>query len=174
MTVAMKKLMQIYATAISFAIVALPLACVADDFVFLSKIALSAEELDGLRGGFFDVAGFKISLGIERSVLINNELVTSTMLQIPDLGALTGRGAGAATLTGPQVSVVQNGPGNSVDPAVLQNVGPGGLLSIVQNSLNNQLIRGQTTINAMISGAGSLGLRDTISSVNLQVRGSAR
>ena len=103
--------------------------------------------MTGVQTCALPISGFKISLGIERSVLINNELVTSTMLQIPDLGALTGRGAGAATLTGPQVSVVQNGPGNSVDPAVLQNVGPGGLLSIVQNSLNNQLIRGQTTIN---------------------------
>lgn len=171
----MKRTIRICAKNIGLvAFLALPLASAADDVVFLYSQAISAQELDDLRGGFLDAGGLKISLGIERAVLINNEVVTSTVLQIPDLGALTGRGAGAATLTGPQVSVVQNGPGNTVDPAVLQNLGPGGLLSIVQNSLNNQLVRGQTTINAMISGAGSLGFRDTISSLNVQVRGSAR
>ena len=170
----MKRTIRICAKVMSLALLALPLASTADDVVFLPSKALSDQELDTLRGGFFDVAGFKISLGIERSVLINNEVVTSTVLQIPDLGALIGRGPGAATLTGPRVSVVQNGPGNVFNPAVLQSLGQGGVVTIVQNSLNDQLIRGQTTINAVISGAGSLGFRDTISSVNLQVRGSVR
>ena len=64
----------------------------ADDFDFSREQAIDLQRLDELRGGFLTDGGLKITLGIERSVFINNELVTTTVLNIPDLAALSARG----------------------------------------------------------------------------------
>ena len=50
-----------------------------DDPVFSPKRAINMQRLDALRGGFITDGGLKISLGIERSVFINNELVATTI-----------------------------------------------------------------------------------------------
>lgn len=137
-----------------------------DDRVFSPQQAIDVERLDDLRGGFMTDGGLKISLGIERSVFINNELVATTLLNVPDL-------ATQAQLQGSPTTLIQNGPGNRVGESVLQSFGPG-MLTIIQNSLDNQLIQGRTIINTTISGAGSLGLSETISALNVQTRGAAR
>jgi len=126
-----------------------------------------------LRGGFIAEGGLKISLGIERSVFINNELVATTFLNVPDLATLSARGATPTQLQGSPATLIQNGPGNSLGQSVLQSFGPG-MLTIIQNSLDNQLIQGRTIINTTISGVGSLGLSDTISALNVQSRNAAR
>jgi hypothetical protein len=141
------------------------------DEAFFGNAALSAKALDEVRGGYLDESGLKISIGIERSVLINHELVDTTILRIPDLAAVTGRG-GAVELQGSAASLIQNGARNSIEPAVLQDFGAG-LLTVVQNSLDNQVIQGRTIMNVTISGAGSLGLSRTLSSLNFQLH-SAR
>lgn len=144
-----------------------------DDRVFSPQQAIDVERLDDLRGGFMTDGGLKISLGIERSVFINNELVATTLLNVPDLATLSARGATQAQLQGSPTTLIQNGPGNRVGESVLQSFGPG-MLTIIQNSLDNQLIQGRTVINTTISGAGSLGLSETISALNVQTRGAAR
>ena len=145
----------------------------ADDFVFSPKRAISMQKLDNLRGGFLTDGGLTIALGIERSVFINNELVTTTFLNIPDLAALSGRGTAPAQLQGSPTTLIQNGAGNNLGQSLLQSFGPG-LLTVIQNSLDNQLIQGRTVINTTISGVGSLGLSETISALNVQTRGAAR
>lgn len=70
-------------------------------------------------------------------------------------------------------SVVQNGPGNVVMPEVLRNLGPG-VFSVVQNSLNGQTIQGLTTINAQVSGLGSLLRDNTFLDLHLTLRGAGR
>ena len=162
--------------ALTLGLISLSLAYVAradDDFVFSPKRAINMQRLDELRGGFITDGGLKISLGIERSVFINNELVATTFLNVPDLAALLARGAAPAQLQGSPTTLVQNGPGNSLGQSVLQSFGPG-MLTILQNSLDNQLIQGRTIINTTISGVGSLGLGGTISALNVQLRGAAR
>ncbi len=144
-----------------------------DELLFLPERAISVDRLDDLRGGFSTEDGLKISLGIERSVFINNELVATTSLNVPDLASLSARGAAQAQLQGSSANVIQNGPGNRLGESVLQSFGPG-MLTIIQNSLDNQLIRGETIINATISGAGSLGLSETISALNVQTRSAGR
>ena len=161
---------------LTLGLISLSLAYVAradDDFVFSPKRAINMQRLDELRGGFITDGGLKISLGIERSVFINNELVATTFLNVPDLAALLARGAAPAQLQGSPTTLVQNGPGNSVAQSVLQSFGPG-MLTIIQNSLDNQLIQGRTIINTTISGVGSLGLGGTISALNVQLRGATR
>ena len=144
-----------------------------DDLVFSPKRAINMQRLDELRGGFITDGGLKISLGIERSVFINNELVATTILNVPDLAALSARGAAPAQLQGSPTTLVQNGPGNSLGQSVLQSFNRG-MLTVIQNSLDNQLIQGRTIINTTISGVGSLGLSETISALNVQLRGATR
>ncbi len=70
-------------------------------------------------------------------------------------------------------SVIQNGPGNVVTPEVLRNLGPG-VLTVVQNTLNNQTIQGLTIINAQVSGLGSLIRNDVFSNLHLTLKGFGR
>jgi hypothetical protein len=132
---------------------------------FLGRPAVADAQLDALRGGFLTDGGLRIALGIERLVHINGELVSSTMLRVSDLSALRARGI---ELQGSPLSLVQNGPGNAIDPGVLQTLGPG-MLTLVQNSLNDQVIRGTTRIDVTISGSGSLRLSETLSGLNRQL-----
>ena len=156
-----------------FALTLTHVAGAGDDLAFSPKRAINMQRLDSLRGGFITDGGLKISMGIERSVFINTELVATTILNVPDLAALLARGAAPAQLQGSPATLVQNGPGNSVGQSVLQSFGPG-MLTIIQNSLDNQLIQGRTIINTTISGVGSLGLSETISALNVQLRGATR
>ena len=160
-------------TSALFAFTVAPVAVADDDLLFSPEQAINRESLDDLRGGFMTDGGLKISLGIERSVFINNELVATTFLNVPDLGALSARGATPAQLQGSPTTSIQNGPGNSLGQSVLRSFGPG-MLTVIQNSLDNQLIQGRTVINTTISGVGSLGLTETISALNLQLRNAAR
>ena len=132
---------------------------------FFNQPALSAEQLDGMRGGFIGEDGLKIALGIERLVHINGELAGSTVLRIPDLSAISARGI---ELEGSPRSLIQNGPGNALDPGVLAALGPG-MLTLVQNSLNSQLIVGTTRIDITVSGTRSLRLSETLSGLNVQL-----
>ncbi len=55
-----------------------------------------------------------------------------------------------ATVTG-NVSVVQNGAGNTFTPAMLDRTTAA---TVIQNSLNNQDIKSLTTINASVNNLG--------------------
>ena len=57
-----------------------------DDAVFALSAALSADQLDEMRGGFVTDQGLTISLGIERLFYVNNELVSQIALHVPQLG----------------------------------------------------------------------------------------
>ena len=52
---------------------------------------VSAERLDETRGGFTTPAGLEVSLGIQRLVTINGDIVAKTTLQIADIRAITPR-----------------------------------------------------------------------------------
>lgn len=121
-----------------------------------------------MRGGFDLGRGLIVSFGITRAVYINNQQVTQTTLQLPDLGHLQGLptdqaatlaqqiraqvAAQLATQLAGQAKVIQNGPGNSVSPEVA--VLPLG--TYIQNTLNNQTIRTETLIQATSNGLGLL------------------
>jgi hypothetical protein len=71
------------------------------------------------------------------------------------------------------VTVIQNGPGNVITSDLLNNLGPG-VLTVFQNSLNDQTIRGLTILNAQVSGLGSLARHDAFSNLTLMLRGLGR
>jgi len=111
----------------------------------LASAALPAEKLDTLRGGFVAPSGLRMSFGIERAVLINGVLQSTTHLRVEDLGNVTAK----ALATGSTVAVIQNGINNGLNVTLPAT----SLATIVQNSLDNQSIQTVTTINATINSA---------------------
>jgi hypothetical protein len=117
-------------------------------------VALNESTLDTLRGGFIGDGGLKISFGIERAVYINGSLVTTTSLNLSELGTLSAGKAAAMTLpeVGNRIALIQNGAGNSV----LTDLGPAAIGTVIQNTLNGQTIQTLTTINATVNSLGVL------------------
>lgn len=97
----------------------------ADDAAFRHWNKMTDQELDSERGGFTTKDGF-ISFGIERAIYINSELQLRSIYG-QDLPAVVPNGnvAGFSDVLSP--------------------------LTIVQNSLDNQLIQNVTTINATVA-----------------------
>ena len=114
-------------------------------------VALDTESLDQVRGGFeMEGSGLKFSIGIERAVFINGNLVATNVLNLKGLQSTAG-GTGVASALPAASSgalVVQNGAtGNYVATQVSQNPAA----TVVQNSLSNQTIQTVTTINASVN-----------------------
>ncbi|SFC24255.1 hypothetical protein SAMN05216344_11228 [Polaromonas sp. OV174] len=135
-------------------------------------LTVSDRTLARLRGGFDLGSGLVVSFGISRAVYINGQLITATSFQLGDINTLT---AAQAAVLGQKIvlqpQLVQNGPGNTVDPVVMQVP----LATYIQNTLNNQLIRNQTVIQATSNSMGivkSLNLQATINEALANAIGS--
>jgi hypothetical protein len=119
---------------------------------FRPSEAVAPDTLDGYRGGFITDNGLEVSLGIERIVTINGDIAERSELQFGDLGRLT---SGASTLSAQaagQLSLIRNG----ADGLAVQ-LGAAGLgATVIQNSLNNQMINQATIINASVNAQGML------------------
>ena len=128
---------------------------------FHGQQPVSDAVLDSMRGGFqSNPNGPIMSFGIEKSVFVNGRLVASTVLNIPDVLQLTNNPSNAFTL-------LQNGGGNTMTahPSSLP-----ALMTVIQNSLDNQTIQNQTVINATVAAlslARSLALANAVSQANL-------
>ena len=128
---------------------------------FQGQQPVSEKVLDRMRGGFqSDPNGPMMSFGIQRSVYINGQLVSSTVLTIPNLLQLTNNPSNAFTL-------VQNGGGNAMTthPSLLPP-----LMTVIQNSLDHQTIQNQTVINATVAALSlnrALALGNAVTQANL-------
>ncbi|MYM74461.1 hypothetical protein GTP56_20010 [Duganella sp. FT134W] len=127
--------------------------------------AVDDGELEQVRGGFALGDGLLVSLGVERLVSINGTVVASTHFSIPDMTQLSAAEAAMASDALAAV-VVQNGAGNLVAPLATQGLGA----LLIQNSVNDQAIRSQTTISTTVSNLAMLkaanfesSLRDALS-----------
>ncbi|NYE60584.1 hypothetical protein FHW58_001736 [Duganella sp. 1224] len=92
--------------------------------------AVEDSQLERARGGFDPGNGLLVSLGVERLVSINGTVVANTHFSFPDMTQL------------------------SATEAQLASDALGGVL--VQNSLNDQSIRSQTTINTTVANLALL------------------
>lgn len=122
-------------------------------------VALNADTLDEVRGGFVTDGGLKISFGIERAVYLNGNLVTTTSLNIADLSKIAG---GQAHLTGNlagNLALLQSGTGNIFSPGSISTTAAG---TVIQNTLDNQKINTITRIDAAVNSSG------VMRSINLQ------
>ena len=122
--------------------------------------AVSDEHLDNMRGGFNAGAGLNVSFGIVRTISINGEIVSKTSFHLPDVNRITTEQAQIASAAITGAGVVQNGPGNFIDPSVTAQLTSG---TVIQNSLNDQRIQTLTVINA---GVNSLGMLKAINTQN--------
>lgn len=108
--------------------------------------------LDSCRGGFTTPTGLILSIGIERIISINGDVVSHTMLQTGDLSTATGEHNSAARQDIALGSITQVGPNNTYRSALDQTIAG----TFVQNTLNNQSIRSQTIINSTVNSASLL------------------
>ncbi|MEP7186305.1 MAG: hypothetical protein ABI767_10750 [Rhodanobacter sp.] len=134
----------------------------------LGAIAVSDSQLNAIRGGFDTGNGLFASFGLQRLVYVNGNLVTETRVNIPDIAHLT-RAQASALAAASAVNVVQVGPGNQFDPAVLHQLGG----TVIQNSLDNQHIQSITTLDTSVNSLDtfrSLNLQDSLQSAQLNAR----
>lgn len=103
--------------------------------------------LDNARGGFEVPGGLNISLGIERVVSINGEVLSRTNVAIPDVGNMTAAQVAAASEALGTARLIQVG-GSNFAPS---DIGLGGGATFVQNTLDNQAILAQTTISSTVN-----------------------
>jgi hypothetical protein len=123
------------------------------------RVAVRDNALDRVRGGFV-TPGLNISFGIERAVYINGALVTTTSLNISDLGRVTSS-TDAKALTPGALALIQSGAGNSVAGGAFSSSSGVGLNAnaigtVVQNTLDGQKIQNVTVINATANSLGVL------------------
>lgn len=131
--------------------------------------AVSDARLDAARGGFDLGNGLLASFGISRVIYVNGNLVAQTSVRIPDAGHITSAQAGALA-TASAARLIQNGPGNQIDPAALSRVGG----TVIQNSLDNQRIKSVTTIDTTVNSLDTfrgLNLQDSLQSALIGSRG---
>lgn len=115
--------------------------------------ALDASRLQGLRGGFDLGSGIRASLGIDRSVRVNGELLSRVEFTLPDLSRISAEQARAAALALGRLTQVRDGVQLSGLPPPSPDSLPGATL--IQNSLNNQWLQQVTIVQA---GVNTLGL----------------
>jgi hypothetical protein len=151
---------------LAFAFSGVALACQVlagpPDQAFGSTNAVAPATLDNYRGGFVTDTGLAVSLGLERIVTINGNVADTSKINFGDLGSLA---AGRTTLSADaanQLRIIQNGSGT-----VGVDFGPSALGgTVIQNSLNNQVINNATIINASVEARGmlqSLNFQNTLS-----------
>jgi hypothetical protein len=132
---------------------------------------VSDQRLEQMRGGFDLGSGIVASLGIDRAVYINGNLVTSTSINIPDISHISSAQATALAAVMNTANLVQNGPGNSVDPSTLSQARGA---TIIQNTLNNQQIQALTTLNVSTNSLNlfrAMGLQDSLQSALIGSQG---
>ena len=154
------------------------LASVRDDD-FTCRTPVSEAILDSMRGGFQrDPDGPLMSFGIERNVFINEKLISSTMLNIPDLKQFADHRDMRSSVdhsgmkpfadhSNDTFTLIQSGRGNSFHPD-LSTLPP--FMTVIQNSLDNRTIQSHTVINATVEAltwARSLDLGNALAQANL-------
>jgi hypothetical protein len=120
---------------------------------FSAANAVEPSTLDALRGGFTTDSGLTVTLGLERIVTINGAVAEHSTLDLGELGGLT---SGRTTLSPDalgQLRLIQNGAGSQFAVQMGANTLGG---TVIQNTLNDQLIRNQTIINASVNARGML------------------
>ncbi|HEU5408281.1 MAG TPA: hypothetical protein VFU48_10975 [Nitrospira sp.] len=164
------------------------LASVRDEY-FVHLTPVSEAVLDSLRGGFQrGPDGPFMSFGIERNVFINEKLISSTRLNIPDMKRLTDHRdfnpfadqrdmrpsidhSGMkpfADRPNDTFTLIQSGPGNSFHPD-LSTLPP--FMTVIQNSLDNRTIQSHTVINATVEAltwARSLDVGNALSQASIE------
>jgi hypothetical protein len=106
---------------------------------FADRPSVAPEVLASMRGGFTGSVGgelLEMSFGIERVVSVNGDIVGTTRFRLPSLRLDSVQSA----------SLLQSGSGNHVATDIARNIP----LQVIQNTLDNQVLRQVTTIDASV------------------------
>ena len=106
-----------------------------------------------LRGRFTVAGGLQVSLGIERLVTINGEVVSRTSLHLTDLGRMNAEQARETGAALSAVKLIQNGSDNIYTAGFSNDTLSG---TVIQNSLSGQRIESSTIINSTVNSIGLL------------------
>ncbi|MEW7849991.1 hypothetical protein AB2N08_14950 [Massilia aurea] len=137
----------LYAALLGVLAGALPLANATEPTVPVLGKPVAAASLDAARGGFEVAGGLSLSLGIERVVSVNGEILARTNIAIPDLAAMTAEQARLTQDALGAARMIQIG-GNNYAAADLNL--PNGA-TLLQNTLSGQDIRTATTISSTVN-----------------------
>ncbi|MGB6241663.1 MAG: hypothetical protein WBF69_04185 [Castellaniella sp.] len=124
---------------LALAVGALTFQTPAHAVAFAEASPVSTQTLDHIRGGFsmeFNFGQLMMALSMSQVSMINGAVVP---------------GEQAATSGGGGSTLIQQGPNNSINPSVLNNIPAGSLSTVIQNSLNDQVIRSVSTLNITIT-----------------------
>ena len=121
-----------------------------------------AAVLEATRGGFVMPGGLTVSLGIERLVLLNGDVIAHSTLQIADIARLDVGQAQQARAALSSVNLVRNGPDN-MNGALLASALGG---TVIQNTLNDQHIDTRTVISSSVNSVGLLTTRNFQGTIN--------
>lgn len=114
--------------------------------------AVDSATLDAARGGFLTADGVVVKLGLERMVTINGNVVERTEMQLGDIGKLARGEAALSREAVGELRLIQNGDVRTMAGNAANLLGG----TVIQNSLNDQMIKHQTSINATVNTAGML------------------
>jgi hypothetical protein len=107
-------------------------------------------DLDQMRGGFetsSNGSSLSFTFGIEKATFLNGQLVSTTTIPIPTLSsALNAQGGGATGSN--SITYINSGGGNFFSPP---SMAPGSQMTVIQNSLDNQVIGNATVVNASVT-----------------------
>jgi hypothetical protein len=139
--------------ALSLLLLPLSNTALADPMALFSpENAVDSAQLEEARGGFM-IEGLEVTLGIERMVTINGNVVDRSEIQLGDIGKLAqGNGLVSQEALG-ELRLIQNGVASALRGEANTSLLGG---TIIQNSLNDQMISAQTTLNATVNTAGML------------------
>jgi hypothetical protein len=116
-------------------------------------IPVNDAQLERMRGGFTTPTGLAVSLGIDRLVSINGNVVARTSFDIADLNHMSQEQARLTRDALSSVKLIQNG-GDNIYQAGESTRAIGGV--VIQNTLNDQLIRSETVISSTVNSASLL------------------
>lgn len=122
-----------------------------DSDMFITPNAVDSAALEQVRGGFGYGDSLLVTLGIDRLVRVNGTVVEQSTLQFGDIGKLASGETRLPADAAQGVRLIQNGQQSQM-AASLAGGALGG--TVIQNSLNDQLISNQTTLRASVNSAG--------------------
>ena len=127
---------------------AAPVRAAAPPHPFTAAAAVGPAELDGARGGFTTASGVAVSLGIERIVTVDGQVVARSELRLGDLGRLAGGAAHVPAQGQAAGRLAEAGAGLAI------RLGADG--TVVQNGLSDRAIGTATIIHATVAAQGML------------------
>ncbi len=102
--------------------------------------SVSDDTLSGMRGGFISVSGLKINFGLYSQTLVNNNIVSNLTVSTNGLNGI---------LPGNLQQLIQAGSGNQAP--VSSSAVPVNVLTVVQNTTDNQIIQNANVLDITVS-----------------------